>query len=46
MRVAGIIVQSLDDPPAVRELAPGEAVTFGRGSPQSPVGIALPDPAI
>jgi hypothetical protein len=46
VRVAGVIVQSLDDPPTVRELAPGQAATFGRGSAQSPVDIALPDLAI
>ena len=46
MRVAGVIVQSCDDPPMVRELAPGQAATFGRGSPQSPVDIVLPDAAI
>ena len=46
MRVAGVIVQSCDNPPTVRELAPGQAATFGRGSAQSPVDIALPDVAI
>ncbi|WP_433361168.1 hypothetical protein ACQPZX_28005 [Actinoplanes sp. CA-142083] len=46
MRVAGVIVQSSDDPPIVRELAPGQAATFGRGSPGRPVDIALPDAAI
>ncbi|MET8154223.1 hypothetical protein ACIBSW_28210 [Actinoplanes sp. NPDC049668] len=46
MRMAGVIVQSCDDPPSVRELAPGQAATFGRGSPQSPVDIVLPDAAI
>jgi len=46
VRVAGVIVQSCDDPPGVRELAPGQAATFGRGSAQSPVDIVLPDVAI
>ncbi|MFI5895204.1 hypothetical protein ACIA5D_34405 [Actinoplanes sp. NPDC051513] len=46
MRVAGVIVQSCDDPPTVRELAPGQAATFGRGSAGRPVDIALPDVAI
>jgi hypothetical protein len=46
VRVAGVIVQSCDDPPIVRELAPVRAATFGRGSAQSPVDIALPDVAI
>jgi hypothetical protein len=46
VRVAGVIVQSCDDPPTVRELAPGQAATFGRGSPRCPVDIALPDVAI
>ncbi len=46
MRVAGVIVQSCDNPPLVRELAPGQAATFGRGSAQSAVDIVLPDAAI
>ncbi|MFI7602155.1 hypothetical protein [Actinoplanes sp. NPDC049681] len=46
MGAAGVIVQSCDDPPVVRQLAPGEAATFGRGSPQAPVDIMLPDVAV
>ena len=46
MRMAGVIVQSCDDPPRVRELAPGQAATFGRGAARSPVDIVLPDAAI
>ena len=46
MGAAGVIVQSCDDPPVVRDLAPGEAATFGRGSPYAPVDIMLPDAAI
>ncbi|GLW34668.1 FHA domain-containing protein [Actinoplanes regularis] len=46
MRVVGVIVQGCDDPPTVRELAPGQVATFGRGSPQCPVDLALPDAAI
>jgi hypothetical protein len=46
VRVAGVIVQSSDDPPTVRELAPGQAATFGRGSAQRPVDIMLPDAAV
>jgi hypothetical protein len=46
VRLAGVIVQSCDDPPTVRELTPGQAAAFGRGSAQCPVDIALPDLAI
>jgi hypothetical protein len=44
--VPGVIMQSLDDPPTVLQLAPGRTATFGRGSPGSPVDMVLPDEAI
>ncbi|GAA2213607.1 FHA domain-containing protein [Nonomuraea monospora] len=35
-----------DDRPYSRELAPGEQVSFGRGTPGSPVDLVLDDPAV
>ncbi len=42
----GVVVQSADDPPTVLDLAPGTAVTFGRGGPGTPVDLTLRDPAV
>ncbi|GAA4249706.1 FHA domain-containing protein [Dactylosporangium darangshiense] len=42
----GIVVQSADDPPVVIEVAPGSAVLFGRGHPDAPVDLVLPDTAV
>ncbi len=42
----GIVVQSTDRQPTVRHLAPGETVTFGRGSADRPVDLVLPDTGV
>ena len=44
--IGHIRTTSCDDPPRVRELSPGQAATFGRGSAGTPVDIVLPDAVV
>jgi hypothetical protein len=46
VRTQGIIVQSSDGTPTVLTLRPGETATFGRGTPQTPVDLVLPDTGV
>ena len=43
---SGIVLQSFHERPIVIELAPGESATFGRGTPDRPVDIILPDAGV